>query len=127
FRDNLGFMDRASGEHLQVALDPGGIVAIRVQPSRIRDEGDNLTIAAHTAVVASKAIWSTYPAVQRIDVSVVRSFTDAYGAVQVETTAMLQIKRATGEKFVYDGLKARVEADNTLLFCTADGYRIQPA
>jgi len=127
FRDNLSFMDRASGQGLQVSVDAAtGRIIISVKPDHFNSEDEVLTILSQTAVVASKAVWTTYSAARLIDIQFRADTTDAFGAKSEDVLASIQIERGTGLKFVYDGLKQRVQADNRLLFCTADGYMISP-
>lgn len=122
--DNRNFMPRASTDKLEVEIS-GGLVSIRITPSLL-NETDALTFTTHMAVVASKAIWTTYPEAQSVKVELLNELTDAFGRKSVEPITMIQINRATADKFDYDGLKQRVTSDNKLLFCVADKYQIRP-
>lgn len=123
-RDNRNFMPRSSMDKMQVSIS-GGLVRFEVEPNLI-NETDALTVASHNAIVASRAIWTTYPEAQAIQVVVLNELTDQFGAKKVEQITYIQVNRATGEMFQYDGLKSRVISDNKLMFCNADKYQIHP-
>jgi hypothetical protein len=128
YKDNRDFMTRAVGDPIKVtwAADTGELT-IDVFPKTLASEGDALTVAGASAIVASKAIWTTYPQVQVLTVSAWTDFTDASGAKTNEPAATTSIHRATGAAFVYDGLKSRALSDNKLFFCGADEYEINIA
>ena len=128
YRDNRGFMLRASADGLKVTWTAqGGILIIDLTPKAILSEGDSLTIAGASAIVASRAVWTTYPEVQEITVSIWTSFTDQVGASSQEIAAGTTVRRPTGDRFQYDGLRDRALGDNKLFFCAADRYQIHPA
>jgi hypothetical protein len=120
-------MARTTTDGLSVAWDGGGLVILELYPKTVLSDGDILTIASASAVVASKAIWTTYLQVDLMQVDVRVEFTDQFGKKSVESAALLTITRSTGEKFVYDGLRDRVISDNKILFCAVDHYRIHPS
>jgi hypothetical protein len=125
FRDNLGYATRASAENLQVEVDESaGMVRITVKPSQVLNEADILTIGSATALVASKAIWTTYPEAQAIYVDVDADVTDQFGATSTKPVAESIVNRGTGSRFIYDGLRDRVNADNKLFYCISDHYVI---
>ncbi len=127
FRNTLDFMPRASGQALDVRIPSAGIIVINVSPSAVASEGDTLTIAAQTAVVANKAIWTKYPDARTLTVNTYGTFTDQYGHSSSDVAASITIERSTANHFDYTGLKDRVLQDNKALFCVADGYTIHPA
>lgn len=128
YEDNRGFMIRAVGDPVKVSFDPAaGTAEFDVYPKAIASEGDVLTIESASAIVASKAVWSSYPQVKEIIVATYLDFTNASGASRSEVAASTSILRATGNTFVYDGLKSRALSDNKLWFCGADAYNIHPA
>ncbi|MDO8617155.1 MAG: hypothetical protein Q7T33_15705 [Dehalococcoidia bacterium] len=129
YKDNQGFMPRASADDLNVQWLPelGGLVKIEMNPETVLTEGDSLTITAHSALVASKAIWTTYPEVQQIEVTMLGDFIDQFGVSSTKVAASITVLRPTGEKFQYDGLKDLVYLDNKHLFCVADHYQIHLA
>lgn len=122
---NKSFMPRASLDNLAL-IAQDGIVEIDIEPT-LFNETDALTIAAQTEVVASKAIFPTFPDARTVAVNLVNEFTDAYGQKSKETAALIRIDRPTAEKFDYSGVKSRVQSDNKILFCVADHYLIHPA
>lgn len=125
YRDNRDFMVRASAENLAIAWDAGlGILTIRVKPSSVLSNGDFLTIAGHSAIVAGRAIWTTYPAVQILQLSVLADFISATGQTTEEIAAFISVDRSTAATFDYDGLKIRELNDNKAFFCVATIYRI---
>lgn len=122
YRDNRGFMTRASAEGLKVRQVADGVIVIELSPSAIASEGDTLTIAGQSAIVASRAVWGTYPSVQQLQVTVWIGITDQFGAKSNAIGAAIMVDRPTGEKLQYDGLKDRQIVDNKSFFCTADHY-----
>jgi len=128
YRDNRGFMVRAVNDNLKVEWWPEleGLLKVDVHPELL-NEADALTVTSHVALVASKAVWSTYPEVQELQVSTLAVFTDNVGAKNTFPAATIRILRPTGERFQYDGLKDRVIVDNKMLFCTADHYQLHPS
>lgn len=122
-------MVRATDDSLVVTWFPDrdGTVVLQLAPKAVGSEGDTLTIASHSGIVASKAIWTTYPEVQHIRVDVLVDFTDAAGATKKEVAVSTTVDRATAEKFVYDGLSSRAYSDNKLWVCGADEYRVHAA
>lgn len=126
YRANLDFMARASADNLRVQT-LAGLVEIDVHPQTVLTEGDALTIAAESALVASRAIWTTYPDVQQIELKMLGDFTDQFGASTTDVAASITVLRATAERFQYDGLRDLVYGDNKHLFCVADHYQIHLA
>lgn len=127
YRDNRGFMPRASVDGLEVVMLPNGFLRIQTKPT-LASEGDTLTVAGANAIVASRAVWTTYPEVSEIFVSVVGDLTNTQtGAKSEGILAATTVRRATGEKFQYDGLKSLASDDNKLFFCGADNYQIHPS
>lgn len=128
YNDNRDFMIRASDDELKVEWLPDqGLVKIQIHPETVLTEGDSLTIAAHSSLVASRAIWTTYPDVQQIELTMLGDFTDPLGATTTELTAQITVLRALGEQFQYDGLRDLIYADNKHLFCVADHYELHLA
>jgi len=129
YQDNLDFMLWAADDDLKVEWLPEltGLVKISVHPELVLSEGDFLTIAGSSAIVASRAIWTTYPEVHQIEVTVLGDFTDQFGNTATELAAQTTVLRATGEQFNYEGLRDRHYGDNKLFFCVADHYEIHLA
>jgi hypothetical protein len=124
-RDNRSFMSRASTDKMTVELTPVGLVTITIEPT-LANETDALTVAGQTALVANRAIWTTYPDVQQIRVELLNEVTDANGAKSVVPVTFLQFNRATATPFQYDGLKQQATSDNKYMYCLADEYSIAP-
>ena len=127
YRDNRGFMSRATNDQLAVNWQPqGGIATFTVHGAEAAG-GGFLTVASHSALVANRAVWTTYPEVEEIRLVVMSDFVDQFGAKKADIAAMITTLRPTGIQFQYDGLKDRVILDNKSLFCVADNYRIHGA
>jgi hypothetical protein len=127
YKDNKGFMVRAVGDP-EVRWQPeSGTLEFRKKAEAL-SEGDTLTITAHSALVANKAIWTTYPEVKLLQFTLVGEFSNqATGASSSQVAAAIMVDRATAEKWDYDGLKGVVLADNKRLFCNAPHYFIHLA
>ena len=128
YEDEQNFMIRASDDELNVQWLPelGGLVKIEIKTLPFSN-GDFLTITAHSALVASKAIWSAYPDVEQIELTLLGDFTDQFGASTTGPAAAMTVFRATGEQIDYDGMEGLVYGDNKHLFCVADHYQIAPS
>lgn len=128
YEDEQNFMIRASDDELNVQWLPelGGLVKIEIKTLPFSN-GDFLTITAHSALVASRAIWSTYPDVEQIEMTLLGDFTDQFGASTTGPAASMTVFRATGEQIDYDGMEDLVLLDNKHLFCVADHYQIAPS
>jgi hypothetical protein len=130
YRDNLGFISSASDRGLTVAWNPSnGTLRIDVLQQSVfggSAEGNAIEQASASGIVASKAIWTTYPAVETLIVALNAEFTDSTGNSGVLTAAATTVLRSTGLKFNYDGLRQRHLSDNKLFLCGADHYQILP-
>lgn len=125
YQDNRDFMSRAVGSPVKVTWDASTATAtFDVYPSTILNEADALTIAGASAIVANKAVWSTYPQVGTIVTNAWIDVTDSTGATTKQNVVSSTVVRATGTKFVYSGLKDRAAQDNKLWFCGADAYQL---
>jgi len=60
-----------------------------ILPTDVLTNGDFLTLTAHSALVASKAVWTTYAEVQEIKFSTYTEFTDQYGATSKDVAASI--------------------------------------
>ena len=128
YRDNLNFLGSATAEGLDIVwAEADGLLTINVTPRALFSEGTALTVAGASAIVASRAVWTTYPSVSEISLLLWTDFTDQNGNTKKEIAALLSVTRPTAEKFDYDGLKGRALSDNKLFFCTVDRYRLHPA
>ncbi len=126
YKDNKGFMPRASDDDMELLWVPEeGIVNIDLHPDLL-SEGDALTVAGASAIVANRAFWTTYPDVQTIVVQVWTEFTSQTGQSSDQIAAGTTVTRATAERFDYDGLKSRA-TDNKNFFCVATEYQLHPA
>lgn len=128
YRDNRGFMIRASAEDMDVEIPTPGSVIINVRPSSFATEGDYLTVASHSALVASRAIWTTYPEVQTVTLNVMGQFTsNTTGQRSTLVAVQSTVSRATAAPFDYDGLKSVVLGDNKRFLCNSTRYTIHPS
>lgn len=128
YRDNKGFMVRATDDGIALKWDEAtGEVNIDLYPKTFLSDGDVLTIAGHSAIVANRAIWSTYPEVKRLKVNVWSEFTLPTGQKQNLVAGGITVVRSTASLYAYDGLKDRELLDNKSFFCVADGYVIHPS
>ena len=130
YRDNRSFMDETPTQNLQVGFEPStGEVAIVLYISGdTPSAGTLMDLASAAGIVASKAIWTTYPQVQTISVAIQADYLEkATGASTKQFAVITKVSRATGSEFVYDGLKNLAYQDNKLFLCDADHYAILPA
>lgn len=119
YKDNKGFMVRAVSGPTVRWISESGILELRKYENS-NGAGDTLTVVAHSALVANKAIWTTYPEVKLLQFTLVEDFTNLNtGAKSQEVSAAIMIDRATAAKFDYNGLKNVILGDNKRFFCTA--------
>lgn len=127
YKDNKGFMVRAVGDPDVRWLPESGTLEFRKKADAL-SEGDALTITAHSALVANRAIWSTYPEVKLVQFTLIGEFINqTTGASTDEVSAAIMVDRETASKWDYDGLKSLVLNDNKRLFCNAPHHFIHIA
>ncbi len=120
-------MTRATEDDIKLAFNSDGVVTIDLHPKSVISEGDILTITGASAIVANRALWTTYPEVNVIVVQVWNEFTSPTGQKSDEIAAGITTTRATSVNYGYDGLKDRQTLDNKNFFCVADQYQIHPS
>ena len=130
YRASVGFMEHAFVSGLTVTWDnQTSTLRIDLLPTNADWTGENrsavgfvMTAIGETGIVANMAVWEAFPEVHTLIVSVNVTLTDKFGASYVESTGSITVRRVTGVKFVYEGLRTRARRDNKAFLCSADGY-----
>ncbi len=122
--DNAGFMPLTTLDNLRVTIaSSADEVDIEARPNLVLDERTFLLQAGSDALVAAKAIFGSYPSVQRITVTLDGTFTDAAGNSIVEPGASVTLGSDTVAAWFAGTV---VAPDASTVLCYADSYAINP-
>lgn len=114
----------ASFAHLSVAVS-GDSVVLAVQP-RLLSGADALTVASSDMLEAAASIFHAFPDAAQLTVALFGSSGSAPGPKPVQLLVQLTLSAQTTAHLDVPALAGRVLADNTVVFCQADSYRIAP-
>lgn len=129
FRDNKGFMPLAADDDLKVTWEPiAGLLTFEIyRGDKNTSTGATLHTGGSTALIANRAIWTTYPAVNEITVQMWEKAINTSTGQQLDLVATrITTTRETASRFDYDGLKSLQISDNKRFFCSADSYQFAP-
>lgn len=126
YKDNRGFMSHAASDPSVRWVPESGVLEFRkFDKNVLGGGGQSLTITAHSTLVASKAIFSTYPEVRLLQFTLVEEFTSLNTGQRFQSvSAAIMLDRATADTFDYNGMKDVVILDNKRLFCVAPHHFI---
>lgn len=103
----------------------GYIVAIEFEPGAVWSEGDMLTVAGASTLVAMAKLFANAE-IDRVGISAMAELTDALGNTSTERVTTITINRATADQINWRGFAERQLLDNKHIFCFADAFIIRP-
>lgn len=101
-----------------------GKVVLSITPKKPRTLPGYLTAGTALAVISGKAIWSTYPDVQAIEIFVLKDAKDTTGMSGQRFASYALFSREQSAKFDWDKLKTQPSDDNKRMYCDADFYDV---
>ncbi len=97
-----------------------GLLTVRIQPSSPKRDTELLTSGSAMVIIAGKAVWTTYPDVQRISVQVFKGSKEGVA----EQYAVADYSRENAQHYDWSGLKNQPSDDNKKMFCNADFFAV---
>ncbi len=114
-----------SFDNLSVRFDPaGGLATVSINPDGVNNDTELLTNASAMVVIAGKAVWSSYPQVATITVTVAQPRKDAAGKTSNVDVIVATYGRAKGAALPYLHLTDQPHDDNKQMICKADSYSV---
>lgn len=98
-----------------------GHLRVSVRPKSPKKNTDLLSNGSALAIITGKAIWTTYPEVAFVTVSVIR---EASGSTGERVMVSGLFSRETAGMRDYDSLRKLTGKDNKVIFCDADFYSL---
>ena len=113
-------------EYHSLDITTDGTVVLTYRVESALSETDLLTIGAHTAFSAFRALFVN-PRVEGVGVTVETKWIDQLGNTKWDFATIATFERATADLADWSGLEGLVLGDNKRLFCAADAFAIHPA
>ena len=113
-------------EYHSLDITTDGTVVLTYRVESALSETDLLTIGAHTAFSAFRALFVN-PRVEGVGVTVETKWIDQLGNTKWDFATIATFERATADRADWSGLEDLVLGDNKRLFCAADAFAIHPA
>lgn len=112
----------ANFQNMRVAVNDG-TVDVAVQPN-LSSDLDALTVASADTFVAGRSVFHSFPDARLLTVSVFGTLGVTPGQQPIQLLALIRLSSTTAARTDFSALEPQVPASNTLLFCSADRYRV---